>query len=100
MRAKAACGEVDGKDDVKMLEGDTPFRKVCRSRWAAIIQKVYEVDPLVCQKCGGRMRVIALIERKDQPQVVEGRSIVPFGWNPRNDPRHSSSSRPRPRSGI
>ena len=37
-----------------------------------MIQKVYEVDPLVCPECGGRMRIIAFIERKDQPQVVEG----------------------------
>ena len=53
----------------------SPFRKVCRFRWAAMIQKVFEVDPLVCLpqlRDGGRMRIIAFIERKDQPQVVEG----------------------------
>jgi hypothetical protein len=30
----------------------------------ALIQKIYEVDPLLCPKCGGAMRVIAFIEEK------------------------------------
>jgi len=30
--------------------------------WARLIRKVYEADPLVCPKCQGPMRVIALIE--------------------------------------
>ena len=27
-----------------------------------MIRKVYEVDPLLCPKCGGQMRIIAFIE--------------------------------------
>ena len=30
--------------------------------WARLIQKIYEVDPLVCPRCGGEMRIIAFIE--------------------------------------
>jgi len=30
--------------------------------WAEMIKKVYEVDPLLCPRCGGEMRVIAFIE--------------------------------------
>jgi hypothetical protein len=30
-------------------------------RSAAMIRKVYEVDPMVCPKCGGRMKVVAFI---------------------------------------
>ena len=30
--------------------------------WARLIQKIYEVDPLICPKCGGDMRIIAFIE--------------------------------------
>ena len=33
-----------------------------RSAWARLIYKVYEVDPLVCAKCGAPMHVIALID--------------------------------------
>lgn len=37
------------------------YRKAARRRWAALIKKVYEVDPLVCPKCGGKMEIIAFI---------------------------------------
>jgi hypothetical protein len=30
-------------------------------RSAAMIRKVYEVDPMLCPKCGGQMKVIAFI---------------------------------------
>ncbi len=29
--------------------------------WAEMIRKVYEVDPLRCPRCGGRMKVIAFL---------------------------------------
>jgi len=29
--------------------------------WAAMIRKVYEVDPMVCPKCGGTMKVVVFI---------------------------------------
>jgi rRNA maturation protein Nop10 len=36
-----------------------------------MIQKVYEIDPLKCPKCGEQMRIIAMIEKRDQPEVVK-----------------------------
>lgn len=36
-----------------------------RRHWAQLIQKVYEVDPLLCSRCEGPMRVIAFIEQAD-----------------------------------
>lgn len=41
--------------------------EIPRRGWAAMIRKVYEVDPLVCSKCGGTMKVIAFIT--DHPVV-------------------------------
>jgi hypothetical protein len=29
--------------------------------WAEMIRKVYEVDPMLCPKCGGKMKVIAFL---------------------------------------
>jgi hypothetical protein len=29
--------------------------------WAEMIRKVYEVDPMLCPECGGRMRFIAFL---------------------------------------
>jgi hypothetical protein len=33
-----------------------------RKNWARLIQKIYEIDPLVCPRCQGEMRIIAFIE--------------------------------------
>jgi hypothetical protein len=30
-----------------------------------LIRKIYEVDPLVCPKCNGRMRITAFIEEQE-----------------------------------
>jgi len=50
--------------------GDAAFIKKRRMSWAAMIKKVYEVDPLRCPECGGKMKIISFIE-KCQPVVVE-----------------------------
>jgi hypothetical protein len=39
--------------------------KTYRKNWARLIQKIYNVDPLVCSKCFGRMKVISFIEDPD-----------------------------------
>jgi len=41
--------------------------KEYRRRWAELIKKVYEVDPLICPKCGGKMSIIAFV--KEQPII-------------------------------
>ena len=35
-----------------------------RRRWAQLIKKVYEVDPLICPKCGGEMKIVAFIQER------------------------------------
>ena len=37
-------------------------------RWAVLMRRIYEVDPLVCPKCTGTMRMIALIQ---EPKVID-----------------------------
>ena len=44
--------------------------KAFRKNWARLIQKIYEVDPLVCPKCSGEMRDIAFIEDPDVIQQI------------------------------
>ena len=39
-------------------------KKEFRKNWARLIQKIYEVDPLLCSKCGGEMKIIAFIEEQ------------------------------------
>jgi len=36
--------------------------------WADMIRKVYEVDPILCPSCGGRMRIISFIE---EPKTID-----------------------------
>ncbi len=33
--------------------------------WAMLLRKVWEIDPLLCPKCGGAMRVLAVINDQD-----------------------------------
>ena len=52
-----------GTDDaiLSMLE-PVESTKASRKNWARLIQKIYEVDPLICPKCKGTMRIISFIE--------------------------------------
>jgi hypothetical protein len=40
------------------------------STWAMLIKRVYEVDPLECPHCGGQMKIVSFIERRQQ-EVIE-----------------------------
>lgn len=65
--------------EVPDAESATQARQAAKAAWAKLIRKVYEVDPLLCLKCGAQMRVIALIE---DPAVIE-RILSWLGlWDP------------------
>jgi len=80
-RRKALAGVVEPIDgDAGMGGADLPLRDVtivepeafnraeARHRWAELLRLIYEVDPLVCPRCGGQMRVVALIQ---DPKVID-----------------------------
>jgi len=48
-------------------EPDSAERKAARKRWANLLRHIYEVDPLVCPRCGGMMKIIAFIT---EPRVI------------------------------
>ncbi len=61
-----------GKRKKAQIDDQTPYilepelsPKEFRRNWARLIQKIYEVDPLVYSRCQGSMRVIAFIEDED-----------------------------------
>lgn len=58
------------QDDSPQTETEEPAAKPGNSMWAMLIQKVYEVDPLLCAKCGGTMKIVAFIE-PPQEEVIE-----------------------------
>ncbi|MCP4041364.1 MAG: hypothetical protein GY731_05310 [Gammaproteobacteria bacterium] len=41
---------------------DPELSRAAKQAWARMIQKVYEVDPMMCPKCGTEMRIMAMIE--------------------------------------
>jgi hypothetical protein len=60
MRKKA------GTDDaVPALMEPVLTSRAMRKQWARLIQKVYHVDPLVCPKCQGTMKIISFIDASD-----------------------------------
>ena len=50
----------DAPEPVTPAEPGSPEARR-RSAWARVLKKVFEVDPLVCPRCGGEMKVIAWI---------------------------------------
>ena len=50
-----------------ILEPDKSHREH-RRNWARLIQKIYEIDPLTCPKCQGRMLILAFIEN---PEIIK-----------------------------
>jgi hypothetical protein len=56
-----------------------------------LIRRVFKTDPLICKKCGGKMRVVSFIT---EPSVI--RQILDDLQNRNSrDPRPSSAFLPR-----
>lgn len=49
-------------DGLDYIISNDEYRQGCNKSWARLIKKIYEVDSLICPKCGGHMRIIAFIE--------------------------------------
>ena len=52
-----------------------------RSAWARLIAKVYEIDPLVCPRCGSEMKLIAVITDPAEVRTIL-RHLVKIGRSP------------------
>ncbi len=74
LRAKeAAADQADpdaqpGGDDQDQPTIATSAR-LDRHRWAMLIKRIYQADPLLCPKCGGTMKIVAFIEAR-QGEVI------------------------------
>jgi hypothetical protein len=54
-------GDFGLKEDTDFSD-DSPDARAYRKAWARLLSKVYEIDPMVCPKCGSEMEVIAVIQ--------------------------------------
>lgn len=57
----------EGEGCASFSEDDAEVDVLAYKRaWARLLARVYEVDPLVCPKCGVKMKAIAVIENPDR----------------------------------
>ena len=49
---------------------ETLSEKKSKQTWAGLIKKIYEVDPLICPKCGFEMAVLAIITNPEEIQKI------------------------------
>ena len=47
---------------------DSAFTRETRRGWARLLRKIFDVDPLLCPKCGGELKVVSVIT---DPRVVD-----------------------------
>ena len=59
MRRQAEPAAVDAPAPLVPAPGLPPTEAT--RRWAALLQEIFEVDPLVCPQCAGSMRIVAFI---------------------------------------
>ena len=72
---------------------DDPELRALRRRWADLIRRIYEVDPLVCPRCGAPMRIIACIT---EPRVIGQilKHLAAKGIDARSPPEAPHNHRP------
>ncbi|MBT7841750.1 MAG: hypothetical protein HN742_07750, partial [Lentisphaerae bacterium] len=71
LQARSRNDSTDAPEEILIDEEDTPYRKLARMRWGALLKRVFEINPLCCPKCGGEMQIVSFIGRRDQPDAVE-----------------------------
>ena len=76
VRGKRQKAEGEAPSTIEEVTEVTP--SAAKRAWARLIKQVYEVDPLVCTRCGGPMRIIALIEQRE---IIE-KSLTHLGLWP------------------
>ena len=68
MRKESEAGAAHKSSPEIDAQRETPGR--CNQTWAMLIKRVYEIDPMVCPKCGDQMKVVAFIE-PPQREAIE-----------------------------
>jgi hypothetical protein len=72
---------------------ESGFVPAGRRTWARLIARVYAADPLLCPRCGGRMKIISFIT---EPDVIE-RILRHIGqWDPPRGPPAPEGDDTRP----
>ena len=89
----ARAGEGSPATSVRPADESSPSARVRRKRWAQLLRLVFEVDPLVCPRCGGAMSFVALIT-PEQSAVILAILGHPLGCGPCSPTRRRGSGSP------
>ena len=68
--AKFRCHAASKKKPSQEPETETISHMASRLSWVRLIQKVYEVDPLICEKCGHEMSKMPLVPKVPVVKVI------------------------------
>jgi hypothetical protein len=79
-KLRAAAAQVD-----VLIQPVVEPKKTASLSWAECIKRVYEIDPLECPKCKGRMRIIAFIrDNKEIEKIMDSMGIPKAQAPPRS----------------
>ena len=72
----------DSHGEQQLPDADPPLCSAeRRAAWARLIAKVYEVDPMICPRCGSPMKVLAVItDSRELAKIL--RHLVKTGKSP------------------
>jgi len=82
--------KADTDDNIPNIIDTDISKKAFRKNWARLIQKIYNVNPLLCPKCQAEMKIISFIEDDSLiRKILEHLEI----WDKRNHdpPKHDKS---------
>jgi predicted Zn-ribbon and HTH transcriptional regulator len=88
---RASQFEDDANQADAALEIPDAWVRLRKQSWARLLRKIYEVDPFLCPKCNGQMRVVAIIEDPEElrkiiawaaEKAVVPQDLLPVGPGP------------------
>jgi len=77
--------------DLEQEVAASPDTAALRKRWADLLRRVYEVDPLVCPRCSATMRVVGFITRRETIDRILDHLRRPTTSRPRSPPAPAAS---------
>ncbi len=105
-RAARRAASAAGKAAASLLSVEAALPRVIARSWAACMRKIFEVDPVKCGKCGGEMKLVAVIlDDKELDRILahqgwptEFPKTRPSRAPPGRDERADEGSQADPRS--
>jgi len=66
-KRRKANGDAVG-EPLEMVDPEPEALRKAKRRWANLLRCIFEVDPLMCPRCGQEMRIVAFIT---EPKVID-----------------------------